>query len=464
MLVRPVTPLGRAREFNLNEMFFSTTDARGVIVSGNDVFARVSGFAAEELIGRPHNIIRHPDMPRVAFQLLWENLRVGRPFAGYVKNLAKDGAFYWVFAVIVPLADGRLLSIRFKPTSPLLATVEQLYVRLLASEAAALAEGAKPAEAMARSRELLVAELRAQGFATYDLFAHVALNTELTRRDEELAKRGLMLFPDGLRGAGTKALCGQLYHESLGVYREVTALFRELHAFIRFHEQLQQAGREVGGVAEDFRMHALNVNITAQRHGLDGRTVGVVASFLDHYARELGHGTRELGQHITRTSSATESINADIAIARLQMEMLLVFQAEIAAAGCDAGARVGLLVDLEEAFLARTRCAAQSIRDLQNESALLSESRDFLSKIAVSIQLAQVRGLTESARIGDAEGLRAMFADFRRKIDETNRQLTALDEALHYLRTLTAHTPRQITAVGAAAESIQTRVRGLVAA
>ena len=83
MIVRPVNPLERAREFNINEMFFSTTDARGVIVEGNDVFTRVSGYDATELIGKPHNIIRHPDMPRVAFQLLWENLRAGRLFAGY---------------------------------------------------------------------------------------------------------------------------------------------------------------------------------------------------------------------------------------------------------------------------------------------------------------------------------------------------------------------------------------------
>lgn len=464
MLVRPVTPLDRARDFNVNEMFFSTTDARGVIVNGNDVFTRVSGFSAEELIGRPHNIIRHPDMPRVAFLLLWENVRAGRPFAGYVKNLAKDGAFYWVFAVIVPLAGGRLLSIRFKPTSPLLATIEQLYAKLLAAEAAVLAEGGKPPEAMARSRALLADELRARGFASYDLFSHVALNTELARRDEEMARRGLVLFADGLHGAGAKALCAQLYRESQGVYREVTALFRELQAFIRFHEQLQDAGRAIGGVADDFRMHALNVNITSQHHGLDGRTVSVVASFLARYAQELGQGTRELGQHIARTSAATENINADIAIARLQMEMLLVFQAELAADARDTGARIGLLVDLEEAFVARTHCAARSIKELQNESALLAESRDLLSKIAVSIQLAQIRGLTEAARVAGAENLRDMFADFRRKIDDTNRQLTALDDALQYLRTLTTHTPRQIVAVGAVAESIQARVRSLVAA
>jgi len=465
MIVRPVSPLERAREFNVNEMFFSTTDARGVIVEGNDVFTRVSGYDATELIGKPHNIIRHPDMPRVAFQLLWENLRAGRLFAGYVKNRAKDGDYYWVFAVIVPLGDGRLLSIRFKPTSPTLATVEQLYARLRAAEAAVLAEQGTPKAAMERSRAQLETELRALGFPSYDLFAHVALNAELSHRDEQLAREGRALFPAALAGAGATPARTLLYAESRRVYDRVTTLFRDLHAFVRFHGELQAAGRSVGGVAEDFRTHALNVNITAQRHGIEGRTVGMVASFLDRYAQELGHGTRELGQHIARTSTATESINAEVAVARLQMEMVLVFQAEIARGeGAAARDRLAMLVDLQEAFATRTRAAARAIAELQSESSSLAGSRDLLSKVAMSIQLAQVRGLTESARIAGAENLRAMFADFRRKIDETNTQLTALDDALSHLGTLTAHTPQLVAEVGSAAEAIRQRVRELSAA
>lgn len=100
---------------------FSTTDAKGIILSGNDVFVRVSGFSADELYGQPHNIIRHPDMPRAAFALLWANLKKEQPFAAYVKNMAKDGSYYWVFMVAVPTGDNQFLSIRFKPSSPLLA-------------------------------------------------------------------------------------------------------------------------------------------------------------------------------------------------------------------------------------------------------------------------------------------------------------------------------------------------------
>ncbi|MEI7926857.1 MAG: PAS domain S-box protein, partial [Chloroflexota bacterium] len=81
------TPVNAPSEFDVAELFFSTTDEKGIIVSGNDVFVRVSGWSDDELHGAPHNIIRHPDMPRVVFQLLWQYLDRQHPIAAYVKNM-----------------------------------------------------------------------------------------------------------------------------------------------------------------------------------------------------------------------------------------------------------------------------------------------------------------------------------------------------------------------------------------
>lgn len=458
MKVRNVTPLATARDFKLNEMFFSTTDARGVIESGNDVFVRVSGFSEGELLGQPHNIIRHPDMPRVAFQLLWEELKAGRAFAAYVKNMAHDGAFYWVVAVIVPLSRGRYLSIRFKPTSSTHAAVEKLYALLRQTEERALAGGATPKDAMTESRAVLERELGKLGFPSYERFSHAALNGEIDARDRRLSETRQTLFPASIEREGVAPELVQIYRDGQRVYGQITTLYGELHAFLRFHEQLQNAGRSVLGVSDDFRMHALNVNITAQHHGLDGRTVGVVATFLDNYAQELGRGTHEMREHIKRTSSAIEGINADIAMARLQMEMILAFQGELANGAAQNRQRLAMLTDLEEAFVARTRSASRAIAELQSESARLAESREHLSKVAVSIQMAQVRGLTEAARIPDAENLRTMFGEFRRKIDSTNAELGSLDDALSFLRQLTLNTPRMIAEVGGAAEDIHQRV------
>ena len=93
-----------------NEVIISRTDLKGVITYVNDTFAEISGYAPEELIGKPHNILRHPDMPRSAFREMWETIQAGKSWEGYVKNRRKDGGYYWVYAVISGVyRDGELV-------------------------------------------------------------------------------------------------------------------------------------------------------------------------------------------------------------------------------------------------------------------------------------------------------------------------------------------------------------------
>jgi aerotaxis receptor len=90
------------------ELIVSRTDFSGNITYVNETFAEISGYRPEELIGKPHNVIRHPDMPKSAFKELWETLERGEMWKGYVKNLRKDGGYYWVFARIsAVIKDGK---------------------------------------------------------------------------------------------------------------------------------------------------------------------------------------------------------------------------------------------------------------------------------------------------------------------------------------------------------------------
>lgn len=104
------TPTGRASRFEEHEIIVSKTDLRGVITYANGVFQRISGYTEAELIGQPHNIIRHPDMPRCIFKLLWDTIENGQEVFAYVLNLAKNGDHYWVFAHVTPSrnADGKI--------------------------------------------------------------------------------------------------------------------------------------------------------------------------------------------------------------------------------------------------------------------------------------------------------------------------------------------------------------------
>lgn len=81
----------------------SETDVFGSIIFVNDDFCRLSGYSAEELLGKPHNIVRHPDMPREFFRQLWDTIKKGNVFRGIIKNRTKDGSHYWVNATIMPV-------------------------------------------------------------------------------------------------------------------------------------------------------------------------------------------------------------------------------------------------------------------------------------------------------------------------------------------------------------------------
>ncbi|GGX92806.1 methyl-accepting chemotaxis protein [Vogesella alkaliphila] len=107
------------------------TDLKGRITYANPAFVTISGFSEEELIGQPHNVVRHPDMPSAAFQDLWDTIKHGQPWQGLVKNRAKNGAFYWVEAYVTPLSENGkhigYMSVRAAPSRDKVREAEQLY-------------------------------------------------------------------------------------------------------------------------------------------------------------------------------------------------------------------------------------------------------------------------------------------------------------------------------------------------
>lgn len=139
-LSRAVQPTDHERRFDLDEIIVSKTDLTGRITYANRVFQRVAEFDESELIGAPHSIIRHPDMPRCAFKLLWDTLLAGQEVFAYVKNLAKNGDYYWVLAHVTPSLDagGNVIgyhSTRRVPERRILdEVITPLYRALLAEE------------------------------------------------------------------------------------------------------------------------------------------------------------------------------------------------------------------------------------------------------------------------------------------------------------------------------------------
>ena len=102
------------------KLIVSTTDKRGIITHVNKAFVEMSGYTEDELLGAPHSILRHPDMPSAAFKELWDTVNKGEHWQGYVKNLRKDGGYYWVKATVIPnIRQGKVVSytsVRRKPS------------------------------------------------------------------------------------------------------------------------------------------------------------------------------------------------------------------------------------------------------------------------------------------------------------------------------------------------------------
>lgn len=122
--------------FKDDEFIVSKTDLSGKITYGNDLFIRMSGYTEKELLGKPHNMLRHPDMPKLVFKLLWERVQNGKEIFAYVKNKTKDNNYYWVFAHVTPSYDnfGKIIglhSVRRKPTMDALSIIKPLYQSLV---------------------------------------------------------------------------------------------------------------------------------------------------------------------------------------------------------------------------------------------------------------------------------------------------------------------------------------------
>ena len=136
--MRP-TPINHEVPFPDNEFIVSKTDLKGKIVYGNALFIKLSGYTEEELLGAPHSILRHPDMPKAVFKLLWDTIQAGNEIFAYVKNLVKDGSYYWVEAQVTPSFDdnGTIIayhSVRRKPSSKTINMIAQVYSQMLSIE------------------------------------------------------------------------------------------------------------------------------------------------------------------------------------------------------------------------------------------------------------------------------------------------------------------------------------------
>lgn len=136
---RIVYDTGIERPYPDGKIIVSRTDLDGIITHVNDAFVEISGYDADELIGKPHYILRHPDMPKAAYKDLWDTAATRTKWHGYVKNLCKDGSHYWVYATVVPnVRRGEVVgytSVRRKPSRSKIEAATAQYAQMKQDEA-----------------------------------------------------------------------------------------------------------------------------------------------------------------------------------------------------------------------------------------------------------------------------------------------------------------------------------------
>ena len=143
------TPTKNEIKLNPKRYIVSKTDPKGIIEYGNDYFVEISGYSEAELIGKPHSLIRHPDMPKVVFKMMWDRINKAQNIMAVVKNLAKDGSYYWVITEFEPKVDpitNEIIShTAFRKAAPAKAveTIEPIYQKLLEIEKESGMEGSE---------------------------------------------------------------------------------------------------------------------------------------------------------------------------------------------------------------------------------------------------------------------------------------------------------------------------------
>ncbi len=358
--------------FGLDEIFFSRTDKKGKILFGNSVFRRVSGYSWEELHQKPHNIIRHPDMPRGLFWLMWDAIKKGEPFGSYIKNRAKDGCFYWVYAIITPVEDG-FLSVRIKPSAPPLDLIQKEYAALLTFEK-------DPNLKAAESAQFLVYRLWELGHQSYTAFAATALVEEIKARDTQLGRASTSA---ALQFAAVADAAGSLV-------RHANATLADYRAQ---------------------RLVPLNLRLQAAQLGSSGSTIASVSTTYSALSSEIG---AVIGDFLNAAEHLLATVNAGLfqfCVAQLQKEMSNKFLQELRSVPAPAE---------EIAALDRQRDDYET-KALEGLRAIAAEAIRFhrvcanLKRAASGLETARLLGTMESARIrSGTSGLDSLLSNLKR--------------------------------------------------
>lgn len=308
------------RLFDVDQIFFSVTDKKGIIKYGNDVFVKISGHSSEKLLGSPHNIIRHPDMPKAVFKLFWDTLSENKPIAAFVKNMAANGDYYWVLATAFPVENG-YLSIRIKPTSELQAVVEKVYKDLLREE---------NSTSVGSAQGLLNKSLNELGFTSYYHFMIFALFKELKSLDHvlKLKKTNQNKLINTNRHKDIDHVIDQIDYTSENAAEIFKFLFQIIDNFESTCSVFQRELDQLSNEFNDLSLISLNLRVLASNFGDKGLAMGIISERFQSLATEIEAHLNSFSELSKSTIATIKSCTFNISAMKIQTDMVSFFVRE----------------------------------------------------------------------------------------------------------------------------------------
>ncbi|MBM7068617.1 PAS domain-containing protein [Actibacterium sp. 188UL27-1] len=384
-------PSSGAVQVDPNDLFFSRTDTRGVIMACNHTFKRISGYEYHDLIGAPHRLVRHPDMPKGAFHLIWDRLKQGKLTGAFVKNLAKDGLHYWVFALMSPV-DGGYLSVRLNASSEMLPMIQELYATLREAE---LSGGATPEE----SAQALRAALAAHGYPTYGAFMAQGLRREMDAREAVLSSEA------SDTGAGFDA-----------VLKKVDEIRTETAALAQTFAKVQAIPQNMRILASQLETLGGPISAISSNYG------GLSRTFMNWITGFHDDTSQNSERNRTIIYKSLFLMNA----ARLQEEMQSQFMQE-QRDPCIADATHEIRI-LKEQTDKSQDLANQGLRQLANTAGQFTGAVGHMKRQVMGLSSTRMMCKIEGARLGcQADGLVEIIKQLDRFQTEVEKRLNRID-------------------------------------
>lgn len=399
-------PINKEALFNIDELFFSTTDSHGNIVFGNDVFMRVSGYPIETMIGAPHNIIRHPDMPRTVFKIFWRMLKSGHPIGAYVKNMSADGSYYWVFAFAFPVNNG-YLSIRFKPSSKFFPVIQGLYKELLQKE---------KLSDMEEVEVFLLQELKKLGFNSYEDFMIKAAVEELKSLEQNTSS-------DESHSTSNDRVVKKISHVTAITASKLNGSFSKIGQLETSSLLLSEKILMLATEFRKLKFLSVNMDAMATHFGDSAATLAVISLEFSRIAGQIEEQMNNFSIFAEKLLGVIKTCSLNLAALKTQMNMVDFFVKESIAKN----AFDGMLKNKDiftGLFTLSTSDLFKEVIHLKAELTTISNQIFEVKKFINGLEIIKQTGAIESARNDD---LKAAFVVY---LNEMNTFITLLRDAI----------------------------------